>query len=82
MRDLALDAGLAPSIDAGHPTMLELFQRIRRSASDAGIPAGTFALLGDEDVQRAIGQGWDFLAICLDRLALTAQAARLLPTSR
>ena len=78
--DLALNAGLVPGIDAAHPTMVDLCLRIRQGAQEAGVPAGTFALLGEDDVRRAADQGWDFVATCLDRLALTAQATRLVST--
>ena len=75
--DLALDAGLVPGVDSYHPKMIDLYREVRDAAGASGIPGGTFALMGHDDVHQACLQGWDFLVVCLDRLALTGAASDL-----
>jgi 4-hydroxy-2-oxoheptanedioate aldolase len=71
--DLALSAGLRPGVDAHHPAMVALCDRVLA----CNLPTGTFALLGESDVERAVAAGWDFFVTCLDRVALTSRAAAL-----
>ena len=75
--DLALSAGLTPGRDSHHPTMRELYRQVCDAARTAGIPAGTFALTGPDELRQAIDLGWDFIASCLDRLALLTTASQL-----
>jgi 4-hydroxy-2-oxoheptanedioate aldolase len=75
--DLALDAGLLPGLDSYHPTMLDLYRQVRDAAAACATPAGTFALMGHDDVRQASEQGWDFVVACLDRLALLGTASSL-----
>lgn len=75
--DLALDAGLLPGIDGHHPRILELQRQVRSAAASAGKPSGTFAVMGEGAVRQAQVEGWEFIAGCLDRLALVAGAVRL-----
>jgi 4-hydroxy-2-oxoheptanedioate aldolase len=75
--DLALDAGLRPGIDNHDPAMIELYRTVRTASTAAGKSAGTFALLGEDDIKQALQLDWDFVTSCLDRLALTQRAHQL-----
>ena len=75
--DLALDAGLMPGADSYHARMLELYEQVRSATTATDKPSGTFALMGADDIKQARQVGWEFVAGCLDRLALVASAVNV-----